>query len=82
MLKRVMSRFFIEFFCLAIPKNFAGQPFCAVFQKVSGSENVYGRERGSIKNFRRIFFCLTVPKIFAGEPFRVSLISGIEKFFA
>ena len=27
-------------------------------------------------------FCLTVPKIFVGEPFRVSLISGIEKFYA
>ena len=27
-------------------------------------------------------FCLTVPKDFVGEPFRVSLIAGIEKFFA
>ena len=27
-------------------------------------------------------FCLTVPKNFSGEPFRVSLISGIEKFYA
>ena len=49
MLKRVMSRFFKEFFFLAVPKNFAGEPFCAVFQKVSGSENVYGRERGKSK---------------------------------
>ena len=27
-------------------------------------------------------FCLTVPKNFVGEPFSVSLISGIEKFYA
>ena len=27
-------------------------------------------------------FCLTVSKNFVGEPFRVSLISGIAKFFA
>ena len=27
-------------------------------------------------------FCLTVPKNFVGEPFKVSLISGIEKFYA
>ena len=27
-------------------------------------------------------FCLTVPKHFVGEPFSVSLISGIERFYA
>ena len=37
---------------------------------------------GSIKIFRQIFFCLTVPKKFVGKPFSVSLISGIEKFYA
>ena len=42
------------------------------------------REKGGgvgIKIFRRKL-CLTVPKIFVGEPFSVSLISGIEKFYA
>ena len=29
-------------FCLPVPKNFVGEPFCAVFQKFSGSEKVYG----------------------------------------
>ena len=29
-------------FCLTVPKNFIGEPFCAVFQKISGSEKVYG----------------------------------------
>ena len=32
--------------CLTVPKNFVGEPFCAVFQKVYGSEKVYGFERG------------------------------------
>ena len=28
--------------CLTVPKNFVGEPFCAVFQKISGSEKVNG----------------------------------------
>ena len=42
---RVMSRFSIFcriFFCITVPKNLVGEPFCAVFQKISGSEKVYG----------------------------------------
>ena len=31
-----------KIFCLTVPKNFVGEPFCAVFQKISGSEKVYG----------------------------------------
>ena len=31
-----------NFFCLTVPKNFVEEPFCAVFQKISGSEKVYG----------------------------------------
>ena len=38
MLQRVMSQFFVELFCLTVPRNFVGKPFCAVFQKISGSE--------------------------------------------
>ena len=43
MLQRVMSRFSIfcqNFFCLAVPKFFADELFCAVFQKSSGSKKV------------------------------------------
>ena len=29
-------------FCLTVPKNFVGEPFCAVFQKFSVSEKCYG----------------------------------------
>ena len=34
--------FLSKFFCLIVPKNLVGEPFCAVFQKTSGSEKVYG----------------------------------------
>ena len=29
---------FCRFFCFTVPKNLEGEPFCAVFQKNSGSE--------------------------------------------
>ena len=29
-------------FCLTVTKLFAGEPFCAVFQKISGSKKVFG----------------------------------------
>ena len=37
-----MTIFCRKFFCLTVPKNFVEEPFCAVFQKTSGSEKVYG----------------------------------------
>ena len=62
-------------------KNFAGEPFCAVFWKVSGSEEVCGWKGGQYPNFPSKMFCLTVPKFFVGQLFRVSLISVIEKCY-
>ena len=35
MLRRVMSRLFVEIFCLTVPKHFVEEPFCAVFLKFS-----------------------------------------------
>ena len=29
-------------FCLTVPENFVGEPFCAVFQKNSGSQKDHG----------------------------------------
>ena len=72
-------RFSVDFFCRTVPKKFVREPFCAVFQKISGSEKVCGEEGGEYQDFLSKTFCLTVPKISVGEPFRVSLISGIEK---
>ena len=45
-----------KFFCLTVSKTFVGEPFCAVCQKVSGSEKVYGKEGGSIEIFRGKIF--------------------------
>ena len=30
-----------DFFCLAVQKDFVGEPICAVLQKISVSEKVY-----------------------------------------
>ena len=40
------------------------------------------KREGKYQDFLSKNFCLTVPKKFVGEPSRVSLISGIEKFYA
>ena len=40
-------------------------------------------KRGRVSRFSvKNFFCLTVSKNFVGEPFSLSLISGIERFYA
>ena len=58
-----------------------------MFHKVSDIEKVYGKEggggrrEGASKLSVKIFF-VSVPKNFVGEHFSVSLISGIEKFYA
>ena len=36
------SRSPVDSFCLAVPKKFVEEPFCAVFQEISVSEEVYG----------------------------------------
>ena len=33
-------------FCLTVPKLFVEEPFCAVLQKYSGGQKVYGKEGG------------------------------------
>ena len=83
MLQKVMSRFSIfcrTFFCLTVPKNFLGEPFCAVFQKNSGSEKVYGKRGGEFQYFLSEIFCLTVPNFSVeGGSFTVAISSGNEK---
>ena len=39
---REVSRFPSKVFCLTVPKHIIKEPFCAVFQKISGGEKVYG----------------------------------------
>ena len=57
-----------KIFCLTVPKNFVEELFCAVFQKISGSEKIlWIREgRGEYQNFPSKIFCLTVPEISVG----------------
>ena len=49
-----VSRVSVKKFLSHSAENFAGEPFCDVFQKISGSEKDYGKEAGgSIKIFCR-----------------------------
>ena len=53
-----VSIFSVEFFCLTVPKNFAAEPFCAVFQKLPVAKKLMDKRGGggSLKMFRRKFF--------------------------
>ena len=70
-------------FCLTVPKRLVGeQPFCAVFQKISGSENVLKKWGKEYYNFQSKVFCLTVQKFLVGEQPSCAVfqrISGSEK---
>ena len=80
MLKGDMSRSSVDFFCLTVPKILVVEAFCALFQKNSVREKVYGKGGdGEYQYFQSKIFCLTEPKILVGVSFSVSLISGIEK---
>ena len=78
MQKRGYHEILFEIFCLRVPKKFV--------EHFGVSENFgYGKVlciRELCHDFVSKFFCLTVPKNFVGETFSVSLISGIEKFYA
>ena len=53
-----------------------------VFRKFVIAEKFMDMRDGDYQDFFIKFFCLTVLKILVGQHFRVSLISGIEKFYA
>ena len=40
--RKGVSQISVELVGLTVPKKFVGEPFCPVFQKFSGSEEVYG----------------------------------------
>ena len=70
-------------FCLTVKKNFVGDPFCAVSENFRQRKNLWIRGWGAeYHDFPSNVFCLTLPKTFVGESFSVSLISGIERFYA
>ena len=71
-----------NFFCVTRPKRLVGEPLCAVFQKICGSEKFVDKREGKCHDLRWNIPCLTLPKKFVWEPFRVSLTSGNEKSYA
>ena len=74
--------FWSKTFYPKLPKIFVGEPFCAVFQKISGFTEIYGEEGVGYQVFPLKSFCLTAPKKYIGEPIRVSPFLGIDKFYA
>ena len=67
-------------FCLAVPKKFAGVPFCAVYQETPVAKKFMDKS-GEYDDFPSEFFSLTVAKLFIGESFPVALISGTEQIW-
>ena len=52
------------------------------FRKVLVAKKFMDKREKEVSRFPSKKFCLTVPRKFVREPFSVSLISGIEKFYA
>ena len=52
------------------------------FRKFLVAKKFMDKREREVSRFPSKKFCLTVPRKFVGEPFSVSLISGIEKFYA
>ena len=77
---RRVSRFSFEKFPSHSAEKFPrGTLLC--FRKFLLSKNVRDI-RGGYQDLPSKTFCLTAPKHFVGEPFNVSLVLGIEKFYA
>ena len=55
---------------------------CCVSENFWSRKSFWIRGRGKYEGFLSKNFCLTVPQKFVLEPFRVSLVSGIERFYA
>ena len=66
MLQRLMSRFSLEKFLSHSAGKFRREPFCAVFQKTSGSEKFSDKKGGEHQDSPSIFFCVAMPKNFIG----------------
>ena len=63
------QKFQSKIFCLTVPKKLlVEQPFCAAFQKISGSEKVSKKRGKEYQRFQSKTFCLTVPKNLVGKP--------------
>ena len=85
MLQRVMSRLSVENF-LSHSAEKLRRGTLRYFKKIPVAKKFMDKRGGGggrvYHDFQAKFFCLTLPKNIIGEPFSVSLISGIEKFYA
>ena len=68
--------FLSKLFCLTVPKNFVGEPFCVsqsfLYRKKFMDKRGGGGGGGGGREYHNILskiFCLTVPKNFVEEPF-------------
>ena len=78
----VMSRFFVEYFLSRSSEKLCRVTFlCYVGEGFWWPKSLWIRRRGKYQDFSSEIFCLTVPENVVGESHRVSLISGIEKFY-
>ena len=69
-----------KFFVSHTEKLRRGTLLCS--RKILVSKNFRDKRRGEYHKFPSKVFCFILPKNFVGEYFSVSLISGIEKFYA
>ena len=70
-----------KIFCLTVTKHSVDEPFSAVFQKISCSGKVYGKEGGGCIKISFGNFLSHSAENSRREPFSLSLISGIEKIW-
>ena len=77
-----MSRFLSKFFLSHNGEKFCrGTLPCCVSETFRKRKSLWIRGRGKCPDSLAKISRLTVPKKFVGQPFKVSLISGIEKFY-
>ena len=72
-----------NFFCLTVPKHFVEEPFCAVFQNLSGSEKFTDKKGGGgLSKFSVGNFLSHSTETLVEEPFSAVFqkIAGSEKF--
>ena len=79
--RRVTSRFLIEFLSQSTKKISQGNPFVLCFGKFPLVNKFMDNEGGVKKYFVENFSCQSAEKFHRGT-FNVSLVSGIEKFYA
>ena len=75
MLHRVTSQFLSKFFCLTMPKNFVGEPFCVVFQKFPAAKKFTDKREGEVSRFSGENFLSH-----SAEKVRKATLQGVTNF--